>query len=483
MENSSPFIHLFRSPRFFYFYDAGLDAIVPVSGGIYAYLEGKKEYGSLGEEDRRHLDALKENGFLSSRRMETIRHPADEHLEHLLDSCVQQLVLQVTQSCNLSCSYCPYANRTDGILQRNPSDRMMDAGTAKAAIDFYRAHSRDAGEAVIAFYGGEPLIAFDLIRQAVQYAEETFQDRPLTFSMTTNGTLLTEKQLRFLAAHHFRLTFSIDGPAPVHDRNRRTVGGRGSFAAAFARLKQAAAIYGEEGEPLLSINMVMDPEYPAEEVFGLFRDPWMAAHPRIGLQATAAQDDELVHKFRACEEYRQEIEYQYFLGYLKYLRIVRDAEPARVTEAYFEALDKKYLKYKTPSAPLPERGAPAGPCIPGVRRMFVDAGGDIFPCEKVSEVASVMKIGSIRTGFDVPAVRRLLNVGALTPERCRNCYAAAHCQICASDAECGDHLDPEKKLKSCEKTLRYFEEELQNMVMIREYRTYYGRKQHEDQKQ
>lgn len=81
----------------------------------------------------------------------------------------------------------------------------------------------------IGFYGGEPLLAFSLIRKIVEYAETVFLGKEIKFFITTNATLLTEEISKFLLDHNFRVTFSIDGPKKVHDQNRIFPDGRGTF--------------------------------------------------------------------------------------------------------------------------------------------------------------------------------------------------------------------------------------------------------------
>ena len=103
----------------------------------------------------------------------------------------------------------------------------MSLETAKKAILFYREHSRDKDRAIIGFYGGEPLLAFPLIVESVKYAEEIFAGVDISFNITTNATLLTDEIIDFLLDHHFKLTFSLDGPNEVQDKNRIFANGSG----------------------------------------------------------------------------------------------------------------------------------------------------------------------------------------------------------------------------------------------------------------
>src|SRR5690606_25600287 len=83
----------------------------------------------------------------------------------------------------------------------------------------------------VVFFGGEPLSNRPLIEHMVDYCERRFAEagKQVEFIMTTNATLLTEEIVDWLNAHRFGLSVSIDGPKTVHDRNRITVGGQGTY--------------------------------------------------------------------------------------------------------------------------------------------------------------------------------------------------------------------------------------------------------------
>jgi uncharacterized protein len=112
-----------------------------------------------------------------------------------------QLALIVTDDCNFHCSYCP----------QRKEDIYMKHSTIKKAVDFFYPFLEE--EAVITFYGGEPLLAFDSIRYAVSLLEEKEkkEGKKLRFNLTTNGSLITDEVLRFFNEHHFDVQLSFDG--------------------------------------------------------------------------------------------------------------------------------------------------------------------------------------------------------------------------------------------------------------------------------
>jgi len=130
----------------------------------------------------------------------------------------RQLTLEVTHQCNLACEYCVYGRHYDQTRQRN--DMPMSLDTAKHAIARFLSHKPK--RAVIGFYGGEPLIEFELMRDIVAFAEELAAQSGVeaAFNITTNGTLLSDEKIHFLVAHKFAVFISLDGNKETHDRYR-----------------------------------------------------------------------------------------------------------------------------------------------------------------------------------------------------------------------------------------------------------------------
>ena len=94
----------------------------------------------------------------------------------------------------------------------------MSLTSMKSAIDDFLL--RSAKECHIVFYGGEPLMAIDVIKEAVEYVKNTITNKHVQFSIITNGTLLTEENVLFLINNNFYLQVSLDGPCEIHNRNR-----------------------------------------------------------------------------------------------------------------------------------------------------------------------------------------------------------------------------------------------------------------------
>lgn len=116
----------------------------------------------------------------------------------------------VTDDCNFKCSYC----------YQKKGKKYIDISTIENALDFFLPFLKQ--ECFINFYGGEPLLAFDQIRHAVDYIQDKSKGkkRQIQYSITTNGSLLNENILRFLTLHQFSLLLSFDGIAQDISRKR-----------------------------------------------------------------------------------------------------------------------------------------------------------------------------------------------------------------------------------------------------------------------
>ena len=158
-----------------------------------------------------------------------------------LENCpLTTLVLNVNTGCNLSCTYCykeDLATPADG--------EKMDFATARQSIEMLLAESPDQPRYNLVFFGGEPLSNLPLIKQVVAYAEQRFPalDKKVDFSITTNATLLKQETIHYLNRHRFGIAVSMDGPKAYHDRNRITVGGRGTYELVAANVKKLLAVY------------------------------------------------------------------------------------------------------------------------------------------------------------------------------------------------------------------------------------------------
>lgn len=136
------------------------------------------------------------------------------------------IILNVNTGCNLACTYCYKEDLTTPA-----KGQKMAFETARASFELLLKQAVDRDRVNVVFFGGEPLSNMPLIREVVAYAIPRARElgKTVDFSLTTNATLLTEDMVDWFNEHRFALTVSMDGPKALHDMNRKTVGGKGTY--------------------------------------------------------------------------------------------------------------------------------------------------------------------------------------------------------------------------------------------------------------
>ena len=139
---------------------------------------------------------------------------------------VKALCLHVAHTCNLNCSYC-FASQ--GKYQGDRA--LMSFEVGKQAFDFLIANSGSRRNLEVDFFGGEPMMNFDVVKQLVAYARsiEKEHNKNFRFTFTTNGVLLDEEVMDFLNAEMSNVVLSLDGRKEVNDHFRKNYAGEGSY--------------------------------------------------------------------------------------------------------------------------------------------------------------------------------------------------------------------------------------------------------------
>ena len=151
---------------------------------------------------------------------------------------VKALCLHISHDCNLACRYC-FAE--EGKYHQSRRE-LMSYEVGKQALDFLVANSGNRHNLEVDFFGGEPLMNFEVVKQLVGYGRsiEEKYDKKFRFTLTTNGVLLNDEILEFANKEMSNLVLSIDGRKEVHDLMRPFRGGQGSYDAIVDKLKKAA---------------------------------------------------------------------------------------------------------------------------------------------------------------------------------------------------------------------------------------------------
>lgn len=424
----------------YYVYDRNTNKILCVTKELYEFI-GKR--GEKSEEQMQNILNLQNRGFLQESRLTKIEHPVNNFLKNFEEEKVTQLILQVTQDCNLRCEYCYYVN--EDYRNRHHSKLNMDESVALKAIDYLLEHSMDKNEIILGFYGGEPLLRFDLIKKCIEYTEKNVQDRKVSFSLTTNGTLLRDEIIEYFIKQDVSIFISLDGMKETHDRNRKFANGSGSFDVVMAKVSEVKRKYPDYFKKIY-FNTVISPDmdmncvreyYEADAV--LSDAHFTSSTIQEFYTDNPVQYDDKLYIDSLYEEFRallvcagrlsaEDIPFMY-RGNITDIRKMQ------------QSLHKDFL--------LPSSFHHGGPCVAGSRRLFVDVHGEFYPCERVSEQSSVMHLGNLESGIDLEKVKTLLNVGKITENECLNCWALVHCRVCAAWADNLENLDKKKKLSAC----------------------------------
>lgn len=337
------------------------------------------------------------------------------------------MTLQITQDCNFRCSYCPYtSNIGNNRLHQN---KKMDIETAKKAIDFLEEHSADSTSINIGFYGGEPLMEYEMIKELIAYAEQKFIMKDLSFTMTTNGSLLSREKIEFFSKHKMNITISLDGIKEINDKNRVFANSdKGTFDYVIKNLKIIMQDF-EEFSSHVFINMVVDPSNDPDEINKIFDIEGMGT--KIHIRNNSLDDSDKEEKAVASDIFISKMRYQMFVEYVKYIRGEEDGKQGIAKQNMMDTCAK--MDEIANGNMMPQKGMHGGPCKPG-SKMFVDVEGRILPCEKVSENIPGMEIGNIYQGFFLQNAKKILNVGQEMEHKCKKCWCIQNCHFCIKES-------------------------------------------------
>lgn len=452
-------VYAFEHANQYYFFDVNRNRIFSISKDTYNALEE----GS----SNKHLEYLKTKGYLSTKTPGDIVHPDTSMVESLLNRNLPGICLQVTQSCNFRCKYCVYAE-TDLYDVRSHSSKKMSWNTAKKAIDFLINHSQDSYNINVAFYGGEPLLEFDLIKRCMEYLSTNSGGKSVTFTMTTNGSLLNEKVINEFLKYKTKIAVSLDGPQKIHDKNRVYAHDKGTFDDITQNIRLLCKKFPEIKENL-SYSMVLDPQnsFSCIDNFVEYDDELFDGTMIMSsLISKHYRNDSLKYS----EEFISEWQYAKFKYMLYLIDKLSDKYNSRIMKVTFMEIINLIKSLRDNYEYFREEEHHSGPCVPGQLRLFINTDGEFYPCEKVSEKSKVMNIGNLEEGFYFEKIKYLLNIGRLTEEECKHCYAIRNCDLCAIAADTGseneEKLSRKMKLVACDHTRKKFDDRLKDICAL-----------------
>ncbi|MGJ0505570.1 MAG: radical SAM protein [Methylocystis sp.] len=317
---------------------------------------------------------------------------------------VRALSLAVAQKCNLACSYC-YAR--EGSFGGEPAAMSLDM--AHAAVDKLLADVVPGERINLSFLGGEPLANRVVLRAATERAAElaAARDVVVTFSITTNGTLVTPDDGAFFERYGFAVTVSLDGIGEVHDRQRPFKSGRGSYARI---LDLIAPLLAMQRRMQVSARVTVTPRNLAlrDSLDALIAlgfhsvgfSPMLASPTNSG-ELAAPDLDTMLAEMISCGR-----------AYERAVRAGQRYAFANMTNAMRELARGTHRPY---------------PCGAGAGYLSVSAAGDLSACHRfIGDPAGAL--GSLAEGID--AERRAAWLGERHVHRqepCRRCWARYMC--------------------------------------------------------
>ncbi len=344
------------------------------------------------------LDTLADNKLLFT--SDLLQEHTTPHPEGIAALCIN-----VSQMCNLHCRYC-FADK--GTFGQPPT--LMSAETAKQTVDFLLQNSGRYDDLSLCFFGGEPLLNLDTIRQTVDYAEQQGKNsnKNFRFNITTNGTLLSAPVRQFLKKHRFGVIVSIDGDQDLHDTMRPFANGQGSYDTIRNNLEafQKGSRLNETAWSLRATftNNNLDFTDQVLHLAGLgFQDisvePCFSENPAVGI----CQDDlpALKAEYTSfAQRYLEEIKAGRSFSFFHF-RVMLD-QTKRGTQRLTQ-------------------------CGAGNGYMAVSASGDLYPCHRLVGLKQY-EIGSVNEGITRPEGRQLFaSANVNSKSLCRKCWARYIC--------------------------------------------------------
>ena len=226
--------------------------------------------------------------------------PYAVYAETAINSPIKAMCLHISHDCNLRCKYC-FASTGDFGTGR----KLMPLETAKAAIDFLLEKSVGRENLELDFFGGEPLMNFDVVKQTVAYArsKEKEYGKHFRFTITTNGMLLDDDAIDFINKEMYNVVLSIDGRKEVNDRMRVRADGTGSYDRIVRNFKKLVEKRGDKEWYVRGTYTKYNLDF-SEDVFHLYEQGFdqisvepVVEDPKVEYAITEEDLD------RICEEY------------------------------------------------------------------------------------------------------------------------------------------------------------------------------------
>ena len=391
-------------------HDGETSSRVPLNDGFYdagAFRDIKRRYGAA--ETHEAVDEINNLAAVGQIFVPDDEEPGAESLAATY--VFKSMCMHMAHDCNMRCAYCFASGGKYGMKRE-----LMSYETACAAIDFISAASVGRTNIEIDFFGGEPLLDYDVIKQVVDYAKkrETEYKKNFRFTLTTNALLLDDEKINFINENIDNLVLSIDGRKEVHDAVRKRVDGSGTYGEILKKIKAAtvnrdASWYVRGTYTHNNMDFANDVLHLAD--LGL---------DRISVEPVVSPPDPALG-FTQRDAAAITAEYE------------RLALAMREREMQGRPVDFFHFKVDLEGGPCLARRVKG--CGAGYEYVAVAPDGGIYPCHQFAGLES-FRLGDVYAGITNHAVTmQFKDTSIYTKPECRGCWAKYLCGGgCAANA-------------------------------------------------
>ena len=325
---------------------------------------------------------------------------------------IKALCLHVAHTCNLNCAYC-FASQG----KYNGERAVMSFEVGKQALDFLVKHSGKRHNLEVDFFGGEPLMNFQVVKDLVAYARSIEKEagKNFRFTLTTNGMLIDDEVIDFANREMSNVVLSLDGRKEVHDRYRVDYAGNGSWERIVPKFQKLVRERGGRNYYMRGTFTHHNPDFLQD-----IRQMLDLGFTELSMEPVVCAPDDPI---ALTEEDRRIVLDQY--EKLAELMLERERE-GRPFTFYHYMIDLS-----------------GGPCIykrisgcgSGTEYMAVTPWGDLYPCHQFVGDEH-FRLGDIWHGLDNPEVQKeFASCNVYAKPECRDCWAKLYCSGgCAANA-------------------------------------------------
>lgn len=420
---------------------------------ILVHPELKKACEKVTEVDPYYLKKyvyLRNHGFFAKPKLAEFRMLEEPMVvDNLVNT--KQVVFEVTDSCNLNCTYCSLGELYKGVDERKGKKMNVDYAINLLKYIFDHKPKDRNTKMFVSFYGGEALLNMNFIRRIVEVVSllNAKKEIDIEYSMTTNATLI-HKYIEFLAENKFRLLISLDGNEKNHSYRIFKKDGKNSFQKVVENVDMIQSDYPEYFLNHVNFNAVLHSKNSVKEIYEFIYKRYNKI-PRIAelnLRDIRLENKDMLEKMFQS---KKKSEYEYRKGNSEYSLITHEESlPYKDLSDFLKYYSiNYYISNISALLHVKERYLPTSTCTPFSKKIFLTNRNKLLPCEKVSYEYSMGTVGK-DVKIDIPKIVKMYNnYYTHLKKYCQYCYAYKFCGVCLFHIDNIDRIESEEYL--CDK--------------------------------